>query len=166
VEENLQRLGLEATLQTADAAQPQAWWDGRAFQRILLDVPCSATGVIRRHPDIKWLRRETDIAALAERQGELLAQLWALLSPGGRLLYASCSALKAENADVVDAFLRATPGASDVTQTALRALPIGALSSVPVSGSRGFAIAAGAAQMDGFYYACLEKAAAATGQRL
>jgi len=165
VEENLQRLGLQATLKTGDAAEPASWWDGRPFQRILLDVPCSATGVIRRHPDIKWLRRDTDIAALAQRQGELLTKLWALLVPGGRLLYASCSALKAENADVIEAFLKVTPDSRDVTRTAALALANGAPSSEPGSRPRpGLAIAAGAAQMDGFYYACLEKAAAATGQ--
>ena len=79
-----------------DAAEPAGWWDGRPFDRILLDVPCSATGVIRRHPDIKLLRRPEDIAALAARQLQLLRALWPLLAPGGRLVYASCSALQAE----------------------------------------------------------------------
>ena len=95
VEENLGRLGLEATLIAGDAAEPN-WWDGRPFDRILLDVPCSATGVIRRHPDIKLLRRPEDVPQLADRQLHLLSSAWKLLASGGELTYASCSALRAE----------------------------------------------------------------------
>jgi 16S rRNA (cytosine967-C5)-methyltransferase len=137
IADNLQRLGLSATLAAGDATEPAGWWDGRPFQRILLDVPCSATGVIRRHPDIKLLRRRDDIAPLAARQLQLLRSVWALLAPGGRLVYASCSALQAETVAVVEAF-KATDAQARETTAAVR-------------------IAAGTAGMDGFYYACLEK---------
>jgi 16S rRNA (cytosine967-C5)-methyltransferase len=123
-------------------------------------VPCSATGVIRRHPDIKLLRRQTDIADLAQKQGELLQCAWSLLAPGGRLLYASCSALRMENAAVVAEFLRTHADARDVTSVELsKRLPPGSLK--PYAGP-GHAIAAGEAQMDGFYYACLDKVTAWT----
>jgi 16S rRNA (cytosine967-C5)-methyltransferase len=137
IADNLQRLGMSATLAAGDAGEPSGWWDGKPFQRILLDVPCSATGVIRRHPDIKLLRRAEDIAALAARQLQLLRAVWTLLAPGGRLVYASCSALQAETAAVVEAF-KATDAQARETTAAVR-------------------IAAGTAGMDGFYYACLEK---------
>ena len=156
VQENLERLNLKANLVAADAGATATWWDGRPFDRILLDVPCSATGVIRRHPDIRLLRRATDIDALAERQAGLLAQIWPLLARGGRLLYASCSALRAENAVVVAAFLKAHADARDNTAAALaNCLPAGCV--LEPSQGPGYAIAAGAAQMDGFYYACLDK---------
>ena len=122
VEENLGRLGLEATLIAGDAAEPN-WWDGRPFDRILLDVPCSATGVIRRHPDIKLLRRPEDIPQLADRQLHLLSSVWGLLASGGELTYASCSALRAETNEVIVRFLAVTGGALDVT--ASRAAEIG-----------------------------------------
>jgi 16S rRNA (cytosine967-C5)-methyltransferase len=154
VKENLQRLALRATVMAGDAAQPQDWWNGQPFDRILLDVPCSATGVIRRHPDIKLLRRAEDIQSLAERQAELLRRMWPLLRPGGRLLYASCSVLKAETTAVIDTFLQSTSQARDVTADMLQTLNLdmGAPHSAP-----GYAIATGTAGMDGFYYACLEK---------
>lgn len=104
VAENLHRLKLQAALRVADAAQPASWWDGVPFDRILLDAPCSGTGVIRRHPDIKWLRREADLAAAARTQGRLLKALWPLLAPGGVLLYATCSILRAEGEAVARAF--------------------------------------------------------------
>lgn len=151
VRENLERLRFTATLLAGDAEQPSAWWDQRPFDRILLDVPCSATGVIRRHPDIKLLRRAQDIPALAARQAKLLRALWPLLAPGGRLVYASCSALRAENAAVIEAFLSAQGDARDVTGAVLRELAIDAPSGI------GYRIPAGTADMDGFYYACLEK---------
>src|SRR5690606_31867062 len=113
IESNLARLGLAAQVMVGDAAEPGAWWDGRPFDRILLDVPCSGTGVIRRHPDIKLLRREDDIARFAARQAALLSACWRLLAPGGRLVYASCSVLSAENAGVVGAFLAGGPAAVD-----------------------------------------------------
>jgi 16S rRNA (cytosine967-C5)-methyltransferase len=159
VRENLDRLGLRASLVTGDADEPSQWWDGKPFDRILLDVPCSATGVIRRHPDIKLLRRAEDIVTLAQRQGRLLRSMWALLAPGGRLVYASCSALSAENSAVVANFLRDQSQALDITSkvTALIGLP-----ALGVTCGIGYAIAAGTAAMDGFYYACLEKSRKAT----
>ncbi len=115
VEENLQRLGLTATLKAADARDLNAWWDGKPFQRILLDAPCSATGVIRRHPDIKLARQATDISVLASLQGELLDRLWETLEVGGILVYATCSVLPEENSDVVAAFLGRQPGARELS---------------------------------------------------
>jgi 16S rRNA (cytosine967-C5)-methyltransferase len=154
IESNLARLGLAARVVVGDATQPGAWWDGRPFDRILLDVPCSGTGVIRRHPDIKLLRRADDVARFAARQAALLAACWGLLAPGGRLVYASCSVLSAENAGVVGAFLAAGPAAVDVTESARLSLP-GALPWR--SAGPGCALPSGAADADGFYYACLEK---------
>ena len=111
VTDNLDRLGLAATLRVADASQPEAWWDGRPFDRILLDVPCSGSGVVRRHPDIKWIRREADLYAFARIQSRLLNALWNCLGNGGRLLYATCSIFQSENADIVEQFIRKTPNA-------------------------------------------------------
>jgi 16S rRNA (cytosine967-C5)-methyltransferase len=148
---------LQAHLVAGDAGDPADWWDGRLFDRVLLDVPCSATGVIRRHPDIKLLRRATDIAALAARQQGLLATAWTLLAPGGRLVYASCSALRAENAAVVDAFVSAHDGVRDVTSAAMTAAGVPAPDHPSATHGSGYAIAAGTRGMDGFYYACLEK---------
>ncbi|MBE0364522.1 16S rRNA (cytosine967-C5)-methyltransferase [Pseudoalteromonas ulvae UL12] len=105
VQENLDRIGLSATLQCADASTPDTWWDKQLFDKILLDVPCSATGVIRRHPDIKWLRRAADIEQLATLQASILETNWSLLKPGGTLIYATCSVLPQENSDQVKAFL-------------------------------------------------------------
>ena len=114
VRENLDRLHLEATLIAADGRDTGAWWDGRPFQRILLDAPCSATGVIRRHPDIKLTRKPEDIPALAQLQGELLDALWPTLAPGGILLYATCSVLPMENSETIAAFLARTTDAQEV----------------------------------------------------
>jgi 16S rRNA (cytosine967-C5)-methyltransferase len=151
---NLSRLGLEATVCVGDAAAPASWWDGRPFERILLDVPCSGTGVIRRHPDIKLLRRATDIPRFAAQQAALLGACFALLAPAGRLVYASCSILRDENAAVVGDFLDAEPAAVDVTESARLLLP----GTPPWRQERpGFALPSGAAGADGFYYACLEK---------
>lgn len=105
VRENLARLGLEAQVVCGDAGQPQAWWDGEPFDRILLDAPCSATGIIRRQPDIKLLRGPADITKLARLQARLLDALWPLLAPGGKLLYASCSVMPEENSQQIQAFL-------------------------------------------------------------
>ena len=115
VQENLDRLGLTATLKAADARDLDAWWDGQPFNRILLDAPCSATGVIRRHPDIKLARQPSDIAELATLQGELLDAMWQTLEVGGILVYATCSVLPEENSRVVQAFLQRQPGAREVS---------------------------------------------------
>jgi 16S rRNA (cytosine967-C5)-methyltransferase len=149
---NLDRLGLAAELVTGDVLRPDAWWDGRPYDRILLDVPCSATGVIRRHPDIKLLRRAGDLKPLVRRQRAMLGALWPLLRPGGRLLYTSCSVLKAENAGVVGPFLGAMPSATDATRSAAAGWPAG-----PDPDRPGYARLPGEADMDGFYYACLDK---------
>lgn len=103
--DNMKRLGLSATVTTADCADPGAWWDGRPFERILADVPCSASGVVRRHPDIKWLRRAEDIAGFAVRQRAIIDALWQVLAPGGKMLYASCSLFPEENGAQIDAFV-------------------------------------------------------------
>ncbi len=154
---NLKRLGQEATLMTADAGDPDSWWNGRLFDRILLDVPCSATGVIRRHPDIKLLRRDSDIVKLAERQAQLLETMWPLLAPGGRLVYASCSALSVENSHNIAAFLSNCPEARDVTATIAGSL--GFVQQLQTDAPAGLAIRPGEGGMDGFYYACLQKTA-------
>lgn len=140
VQENLDRLGVTAQLQAADLLAAD-WWDGRPFDRILLDAPCSATGVIRRHPDIKLLRRASDIAGFAEVQARMLAHCAGLMAPGGRLVYATCSVLAAENEAVVEGFLAAHPAWKRARED-LRLLP------VPVQAGPG-------AVTDGFYYASL-----------
>jgi 16S rRNA (cytosine967-C5)-methyltransferase len=156
ISSNLARLGLAARVMIGDAKNPAAWWDGRPFDRILLDLPCSGTGVIRRHPDIKLLRRPDDIPRFAAQQAALLRSSFALLAPGGRLVYASCSVLRAENAAVVGEFMDTEPFAGDVTESARLLLPgwLPAQDAEP-----GCALASGAADADGFYYACLEKRA-------
>ncbi|MEF1255225.1 MULTISPECIES: 16S rRNA (cytosine(967)-C(5))-methyltransferase RsmB [unclassified Vibrio] len=142
VHDNLQRLNLKAKVICGDARNPQDWWQGEQFDRILLDAPCSATGVIRRHPDIKWLRRADDIAALAELQSEILDAMWQQLKPGGTLVYATCSITPQENKEQVKAFLARTSDAqlqgSDVSNPGRQILP-------------------GEEDMDGFYYAILTK---------
>lgn len=142
VHDNLQRLNLKAKVICGDARNPQDWWQGEQFDRILLDAPCSATGVIRRHPDIKWLRRADDIAALAELQREILDAMWQQLKPGGTLVYATCSITPQENKEQVKAFLARTSDAklqgSDVDNPGRQILP-------------------GEEDMDGFYYAILTK---------
>ena len=105
IHENLQRLHLQAHVRSADAAAVGDWWDGQAFDAILLDAPCSASGIVRRHPDVRWLRRESDLAQLAAIQQQLLARLWPLLRPGGRLLYATCSVFRAEGEATVQTFV-------------------------------------------------------------
>ncbi len=152
VRANLARLGLAAEVREGDAARPSDWWDGRPYDRVLLDVPCSATGVIRRHPDIKVLRRQRDIPALARRQGVMLDALWATVRPGGVLLYTSCSVLAAENEQVVGAFLGRTAGALDLTATRTGDWP-----ARPAGAGPGYQVLPGEAGMDGFYYACLGK---------
>lgn len=147
VAENLARLGLDAKLVSGDAGTPGDWWDGQPFDRILLDAPCSGSGVIRRHPDIKTLRRPEDIAALAAEQRRLLHALWPLLKPGGMLVYATCSILPVENGRQVAAFLQAQHDARE------RAVDSGWGHAVEA----GRQILPGENGMDGFYYACLSK---------
>jgi len=149
VEDNLRRLNLKATLRIADASEPEGWFDGRSFDRILIDAPCSGTGVIRRHPDIKLLRKPSDIPVMAQRQSQLLTALWPTLKPGGRLLYAACSIVREETTGIVERFLAAHADARDATAVAA----IGQSAST----ERGLRIAVGTGGMDGFYYACLEK---------
>lgn len=145
------RLGLKgARVVTGDALDPAGWWDGRPFDRILVDAPCSATGVIRRHPDIKLLRRPADIAPLAARQGELLDRLWPLLKPGGQLLYATCSLLRAENEAVAEAFLARQAGAAAVAMDPLPGLAMPA--------GPGWQCLPAAGATDGFYYALMTRA--------
>ncbi|ABY95998.1 TPA: 16S rRNA (cytosine(967)-C(5))-methyltransferase RsmB [Pseudomonas putida] len=153
VRENLDRLKLDAELIACDARDTASWWDGKPFQRILLDAPCSATGVIRRHPDIKLTRQADDIPALAALQGELLDALWPTLEVGGMLLYATCSSLPTENTEVIDAFLARTPGARELdlaTEAGLRQ-------------PHGRQLLAQEGGHDGFYYAKLIKIAASRG---
>lgn len=152
VRENHARLGFDATIVCGDASKPGEWWDAEPYDAILLDAPCSATGVIRRHPDIKLLRRADDIAGLSALQGRILAALWPLLRPGGRLLYATCSVLAAENEAVVLRFLE-----SDSTAEEDPVLPNNNIRDVMRRKSCGYQVLPGTAGMDGFYYACLAK---------
>jgi 16S rRNA (cytosine967-C5)-methyltransferase len=148
IEENLSRLGLAARVLQGDAANPESWWDGRCFERILLDAPCTATGVIRRHPDIKLLRRPQDAITLASRQADLLQAMWPLLSDGGMLLYTTCSVLLEENDRQIDRFLSAHPNAVATV--------------IEVAWGRycahGRQILPGEEELDGFYFACIRKA--------
>jgi 16S rRNA (cytosine967-C5)-methyltransferase len=137
---NLQRLGLTATVQEGNVAQPQQWWDGQPFDRILADVPCTASGIVRRHPDIKWLRREADIAGFCAQQTAVLHGLWSTLAKGGKLLYATCSVFEQENQQQIMAFLASQ---SDATMLPLPGLKEQQL--IPCD------------HHDGFYYALLQK---------
>jgi len=105
IAQNLQRLGLQADIRVGDAAHPEAWWDGGLYDGILLDAPCTASGIVRRHPDVRWLRRPTDIAQLAALQARLFNALWPLLRPGGRLLYCTCSVFRAEGEQQAQTFV-------------------------------------------------------------
>jgi 16S rRNA (cytosine967-C5)-methyltransferase len=146
VHANLERLGLTARVICGDTCEPASWWDGAPFERILADVPCSASGVARRHPDIKWLRRESDIARFASAQGRMLDALWQTLASGGKLLYATCSVFHEENREQVERFLERH---RDATRLVLPAvdndiqLPAGQL--LPDG------------RHDGFFYALLQK---------
>ncbi|WP_308908170.1 16S rRNA (cytosine(967)-C(5))-methyltransferase RsmB [Pseudomonas canadensis] len=153
VRENLARLGLSAELIAADGRDTATWWDGKPFQRILLDAPCSATGVIRRHPDIKLTRQPDDIAALAVLQGELLDAMWSTLEVGGILLYATCSTLPTENTEVIEAFLARTSGARELDLA----------TTAGIKQPHGRQLLAQEGGHDGFYYAKLIKIAAARG---
>ncbi|HET7775279.1 MAG TPA: 16S rRNA (cytosine(967)-C(5))-methyltransferase RsmB [Azospira sp.] len=140
VQENLSRLQLQARVVAADARRPDTWWDGRPFDRILADVPCSASGVVRRHPDSKWLRRDSDIAQFARVQRQILEALWPTLAPGGRLLYATCSVFPEENGGQIKAFLARHEDA--------RRYPIDGAPELQLLPDD---------EHDGFYYALLEK---------
>jgi 16S rRNA (cytosine967-C5)-methyltransferase len=144
ITDNLRRLGLTATVKVGDAREVDTWWDGRPYDRILADVPCSASGVVRRHPDAKWLRRESDIAGFAETQKTIVDALWRTLAPGGKMLYASCSVFGEENARQVEAFIGRHADA--------RRLPI------PGTATRDAQLHhLPDAEHDGFYYALLQK---------
>ena len=158
IRENLDRLGRAATLIVADIREPHTFWDGRPFDRILVDAPCSSTGVVRRHPDIKLLRRREDIANMAEVQLGILRACFGMLASKGRLLYCTCSVLPAENEAVVTSFLASEPGAQAVSMPALDRLPPGTQPRVV-----GIQLLPGQeAGTDGFYYACLGKTAIGT----
>lgn len=144
VKENLQRLNLQATIVAGDASKPEKWWDGQLFDRILLDAPCSGTGVIRRHPDIKWLRKSQDIAVLTKLQQDILKNSWSLLKPGGTLLYATCSILPEENSQQVLNFIEKNEDAELVALT-------------DNAEDIGWQILPNDKSMDGFYYAKLLK---------
>lgn len=152
IDQNLNRLGLTATLLCGDASKPDGWWDKDLYDGILLDAPCSASGVIRRHPDIKHLRRSVDIAALAKTQLSMLKGLWPTLRPGGHLLYVTCSVLTAENAAVVTRFLADHDNAKE--SALLQNNNIHDLMRDKACGQQ---VLPGTAGLDGFYFACLEK---------
>lgn len=141
---NLERLQLNARVVAADMLDTDGWWQGELFDRILLDVPCSATGVIRRHPDIRWLRKKSDIAPLVELQQQILQQAWQLLKPGGTLLYATCSILPAENNEQISHFL--------ANQSDAELLPIAV-----AGNATSWQILPGEQDLDGFFFALLHK---------
>lgn len=147
VQENLERLGFSAQLLAGDAEQPDQWWDGAHYDRILLDVPCSASGVIRRHPDIKLLRRPQDIKQLVGTQKNILQKIWTLLKPGGKLLYVTCSVFKDENENQLEDFLQHQLDAEEIKIDAKWG----------EARSHGRQILTGEQGMDGFYYALLTK---------
>ncbi len=150
IHDNLRRLGLSAEVQCADAGQPAVWWDGQPFDAILLDAPCTASGIVRRHPDVRWLRRAADVDALVAIQRQLLEALWPLLKPGGRLLYCTCSVFRAEGADQVQAFLERH------TDAVLQASPGHLLpGTVIADGEFNENVPGG---YDGFFYARIDKA--------
>lgn len=154
VQDTLTRLRQRATLKAADARDVAAWWDGVPFDAILLDAPCSASGIVRRHPDVRWLRRASDIAALAILQAEVLDALWPTLKPGGRLVYATCSVFKAEGQAQIDAFLQRHADASGVEVPGMTGhlLPLADNGAGPPA-----AAGAGPSMFDGFFYALLVK---------
>jgi len=149
LELTLSRLGLKAKTGVADAVDTENWWKGQTFHKILLDAPCSATGVIRRHPEIKWLRSKDQVESVVQIQTGLLNALWPLLEPGGILVYATCSVLKRENSEQIQKFLEQNSDAG-VDKPAVE---------WGVATSHGRQIMPGEAQMDGFFYAVLRKSA-------
>ena len=153
VAENLQRLGLAARLVVADMRDPGSFWDGRPYDRILVDAPCSGTGVIRRHPDIKLLRRAEDVPSFARTQLDVLRAAFGMLAPGGRMLYSTCSVLPAENEAVIARLLEKEPQARPAPMAQGEALAPGGIAREV--GTQ--LLCGGAAETDGFYYACVEK---------
>ena len=149
IRQNLMRLRLNAKVVIGDAGAPKGWWKGQPFDRILIDAPCSATGVLRRRPDVRLHRRESDIAAMHAQQRRILAALWPLLAPAGRLVYITCSVLRAENEAIVGELLAAQPDARATAFT----LPAGQAAGV------GWQILPGDGDLDGMYYAVIEKRA-------
>ena len=149
--DNLQRLGLHAKVMCADAAEPASWWDGKPFDAILLDAPCTASGIVRRHPDIPWLRRQADLAALAGQQKQLLQSLWPLLAEGGHLLYCTCSLFRQEGVDQLQAFL------ANNTQAHLLPSPGQLIPGIPTNTHTLSDNLCG--EHDGFFYALLERRA-------
>ncbi len=145
--QNCQRLQLTVDAKVGDGLRPEEWWDGQLFDRILLDAPCSALGVIRRHPDIKWLRRPNDLIAIQQLQWQLLTKAWSLLKIGGEFVYATCSIHKAENEKLIQSFL--------IQQSNAIELPI--IAEWGIATSVGRQILTGQFNMDGFYYARLKK---------
>jgi len=152
VSENLERLGFNATKLVADASKPEEWWDKALFDGILLDVPCSATGVIRRHPDIKHLRRPADLRAFSASQFEMLTAAWPMLAAGGRLLYVTCSVLAVENEEVVTRFLSENDDAQEID-----VLHNNNIRDLMRDKACGRQVLPGTAGLDGFYFACLGK---------
>jgi len=152
VSDNLRRIGRDATIIAADASKPESWWDGVVFDGILLDAPCSASGVIRRHPDIKILRRASDLKGLASLQRVLLEKLWPLLAPGGTLLYVTCSVIAAENDEVISQFLK---DHRDAVENDM--LLNNNIRDLMRRKACGFQILPSSAGLDGFYYAALQK---------
>jgi 16S rRNA (cytosine967-C5)-methyltransferase len=160
VEQGLARLGLAARTLAADAGRPADWWDGRPFDAILLDAPCTASGIVRRHPDVPWLRRPGDVSALAAGQARLLDALWPLLAPRGRLVYATCSVFRDEGERQIEAFLQRTPGARvGLMPGHANGLPDNQPTEATPAEQGGDAVAAPAepAPGDGFFYACLDR---------
>ena len=157
VDDTLKRLQLQAHTRAANAADLDAWWDGRPFDAILLDAPCSASGIVRRHPDVRWLRRPSDIHNLARIQAELLDALWTTLKPGGRLVYCTCSVFKAEGEHQIDAFLQRTPDARALPAPG-HLLPVVEYPATDAAGHESAPPDSG----DGFYYARLSKTPDAT----
>ncbi|MFZ2986364.1 MAG: 16S rRNA (cytosine(967)-C(5))-methyltransferase RsmB, partial [Ideonella sp.] len=152
VDQGLQRLGLQARSQAADARQVAQWWDGQPFDAILLDAPCSASGIVRRHPDIRWLRRSDDVRALARIQADLLDALFPLLKPGGKLLYATCSLFKDEGERQIDAFLQR----HGLPRTLIAEESPGHLLPLPDNAPDSSKVPAAQPLADAFYYALLQ----------
>ena len=147
IKDNLDRLGLNACVISGDALHPERWWNGKLFEFIIVDAPCSATGVIRRHPDIRLNRRKSDISKFAEQQISLLTSLWPLLRPGGRLLYITCSILPPENDQVIECFLGNTQDA----RIKLVQIEAGIVTNL------GIQLLPQPGGPDGFFYAMLER---------